>query len=153
MKNNIYNTDELAIEMIATGSTIDDDPGYQGKIFEIRTWTFRMNHVGLDRWNLSDEVWWEERFFHDPEARAEYEAKKADHEQKRAALEAELREKLGADLTAGGFHVTQNLSEIFTAVQIIAVAGSEEDRPRKASVAERLHRSASMLNAMLCCMI
>ena len=61
--------------------------------------------------------------------------------------------KLGADLTAGGFHVTQNLSEIFTAVQIIAVAGSEEDRPRKASVAERLQRSASMLNAMLCYMI
>lgn len=148
MTNEIFREDRLAVELIAAGSTLDNDPGYQGKIYEIRAWTFRMNHVGLNRWIFSDEVFWLEEYFHDEEARAEYEARKADHEQKREELEAEVRALLG--IQGGGVTIKQNVSEIFTAVQIVEV---EQEQPKKASVAERLQRSASMLNAMLCCMI
>ena len=149
MTNEIFREDRLAVELIAAGSTLDNDPGYQGKIYEIRTWTFRMNHVGLNRWIFSGEVDWLEKYFHDEDARAEYEARKTDHEQKREELEEELRELLGIP-EGGGITFKQNVSEIFTAVQIVEV---EQEQPKKASVAERLQRSASMLNAMLCCMI
>lgn len=147
MKNNIYNTDDLAIEMIATGSTIDDDPGYQGKVYRILTWTFRMNHVGLNRWIMSDTVTvWPECY----ETREEYEAVKAEKERQREDLEAEVKELLGRKLSAGSFVLSKNMAEIFTAVAIEEVTAEE---PKKQTVAERLHRSASMLNAMLCCMI
>lgn len=145
MKNNIYSTDELAIEMIATGSTIDDDPGYQGKVYRILTWTFRLNPTGLNRWIFSDTLTvWPECY----ETREEFEAVKARKERQREELEAEIRDQLG--IQGDGVTITQNISEIFTAVQI---REAEQELPKKQTVAERLHRSASMLNAMLCCMI
>ena len=145
MTNEIFREDRLAIELIASGSTLDNDPGYQGKVYRILTWTFRMNHVGLNRWIFSDTLTvWPECY----ETREEFEAVKARKEHRREELEAEIRDLLG--IMGDGVTITQNISEIFTAVQI---REAEQELPKKQTVAERLHRSASMLNAMLCCLI
>ena len=145
MTNDIFRTNEMAVEVIATGSTLDSDPGFKGKIYEIRTWTFRLNHIGLNRWIHTDTLTvWPECY----ETREEYEAIKAEKERQREELEADIRVLLG--ITGDGVTITKNLSEIYTAVQICEI---EQEQPKKASVAERLQRSASMLNAMLCCMI
>ena len=148
MTNDIFRENEIAVEVIATGSTLDSDPGFKGKIYEIRTWTFRLNHIGLNRWIHTDTLTvWPECY----ETREEYEAVKAEKERQREELEEDIRILLG--ITGDGVTIAKNIAEIYTAVQIQEIAEPKTEEPKKASVAERLQRSASMLNAMLCCMI
>lgn len=146
MANEIYRENKLAIEVIATGSTIDNDPSFTTP-FRISTWSFRMNHIGVNRWHDSYEVYWNACEFED---RQEYEAKKQRHEEARQQLEDEIRGLLNLTESDGSFSITQNVSEIFTAVLI---EKTKEPEAEKKTVAEFLHKSLSMMNALLCCAI
>ena len=146
MANEIYRENKLAIEVIATGSTIDNDPSFKTP-FRISTWTFRMNHVGVNRWIDSSEIYWNAFEFEDQQ---EYEAKRQKHAEARQQLEDEIRDLLKISGSDSSFSITKNVSEIFTAVMIEKVKDPE---PEKRTVAELLHRSGSMLNALLCCAI
>ena len=122
MANKIFLEDNLAIEMIATGRTIDDDPGFKGDRFEIITWTFRMNHIGLDLWWKSEPIHWDEWY---PYTREEFDKKSKERTAAREDLEAKIREFLQID-GCEGFSVTRNVSEIFTAVLIRKIIPAEE---------------------------
>ena len=157
MSNEIFRQDELAIELIASGSTIDDDPGYRGGRYRISTWTFRMNDIGQDLWWRSEPISWN-RYDYPYDTKEEFDAQKKAYRTKQDQRE-KAREALTADIakllkiTEGSKWLTiyRTVSEIYTAVLIQEV---EPEAPRKKmTVAELLHRRQSMLNAMLCTMI
>lgn len=150
MANEIFREDRLALELIAEGSTIDNDPGYDDKEYRISTCVFRMNHIGLNIWNSSEPVYWNA---YDYESREEYEAKRANHEAVRETLENGIRELLGLKNRDGGFSVSRNVAEIFTAVLIEELPKEQPAPAARATVAEALHRQLSTLNAMLCMVI
>ena len=54
MTNEIFRKDEFAIEVVAHGSTLDDDPGFH-TVFQIDTWMLRVNHKALRLWSISEE--------------------------------------------------------------------------------------------------
>lgn len=149
MANEIMNENRLALEVFATGRTIDDDPGFNGKTYEILTWNFRMNPVGLNDWLWSNR----DLIFRDAyDTREEYDAAVKKAEDTRQKLTDEIREILGVEETVG-FTVTQNISEIFTAVLIRLVPENTPEARKRFSAAEFLQKQASVLNAMLCFMI
>lgn len=148
MTNEIFKEDKIALEIIASGSTLDDDPGYHGDTYQISTWTFRLNHVGLNRWLFSDA---DLISVHSYGRLEEYEAKKQKYEADREQLVTEIGQLLGIEETKA-FTVTKNVSEIFTAVLIRKIEKTEPEK-KKTTVAEVLHGSLSILNAMLCYMI
>ena len=143
MANEIYREEEAAVEIITHGSTIDDDPGFKGKVFTIETWTVRLNHVALNECVLSSPNFID-RFCYESEE--EYQQKKAEQECKRENVEKKIGQLLGID---GDYTVSQNISEIFTVVQI---RETMPDR-KKAPMAEIFQQKMCMLNAMLCFMI
>ena len=149
MANEIMNEKKIALEVIATGRTIDNDPSFKGKNFEILTWTFRLNPVGLDGWLWSDKDLIDRMAY---EAREDYDAAIKKAEDTRQDLTDAIREILGVEETVG-FTVTQNISEIFTAVLIRRMPEDTPEPRKKLPAAEYLQRQASMLNAMLCCLI
>ena len=53
--NEIFRKDEFAIEVVAYGSTLDDDPGFH-TVFQIDTWMLRVNHKALRLWSISEEA-------------------------------------------------------------------------------------------------
>ena len=136
MNNELFKKKELAIEVIATGSTIDDDNCYGGTHYRITTWTFRMNHVGVDRWYHSEPVYWNCNDYpyktkkEYTEQWAAYRKKKEAREKARAELEEDIANLLPIPQGTRIPHVTNNLSEIYTAVQIIRV---DEGRPSDAT--------------------
>ena len=146
---NFYQNDERAMILIAKGETIDDNPVYDGDRYRITTWTFRLNGKAGNDWIFSEPVYWSEHRF---ESREECAKKAAEHELLRDDLIAWIREQLGAKADEGSFDVERNVSEIFTAVQIQNI-GPAPEKVRTATLMERLQRSSSMLNAMLCYMI
>ena len=157
MSNEIFRQDELAIELIASGSTIDDDPRNRGGRYRISTWTFRMNDIGQDRWWRSKPVDWsrsaypydtEEEFTAQWKA---YEAKLDQRNKAREALTADIAKLLGIPEGSRWLTIYQTVSEIYTAVLIQEV---EPEAPRKKiTTAEFLQHQLSVMNAMLCCLI
>ena len=148
MANEIFREDKLALEVIATGSTVDNDPGFGGKEYRITTWTFRLNHIGLKAWIDSKPDVWSPYVY---TSEGQYEELKALHESMREDLTRQIRDLLGASAN-GSFSVTQNVTEIFTAVQIEKVWKDQPEKKRT-TIAEALHKQLSTMNAMLCMMI
>lgn len=147
MTNEIFREQDLAIEVITSGSTLDNDPGYRGKTYRISTWTFRINHVGLNEWISSEPIYWNPW---DYETREEFEEEHKAREEARETLMNQIREQLDGKEGTQGFTVTQNVSEVFTAVLI---EEEKAEQPKTATIAERLQRQRSMMNALLCYMI
>lgn len=149
MANEIMRENRLALEVVASGRTIDDDPGFNGKNYEILTWTFRLNPVGLNAWIDSDRKIVSPLAY---EKREDYDAVVSRMDADRQELTDRIREILGVEETVG-FTVTQNISEIFTAVLIRRMPESTPEARKRFSAAEFLQKQASVLNAMLCFMI
>ena len=147
--NEIFKQNEIAIEMIAEGHTFDDDPGFHGKIFRLTTWTFRLNHIGVNAWYATQPVHWNALEY---ESREEFETLRETREREREKLMNQIRAHLDGKEGTQSFTITQNVSEIFTAV-LIQEEPQEATEPKKLTIAERLQRQRSMMNAMLCCMI
>lgn len=147
--NEIFREKNIAIVVISSGSTLDNDPSYRGTTYRISTWTFRINHIGLNAWYNSEPVYWNQW---DYETREEFEEKRKIREEAREDLMNRIRAKLDGKEGTLGFSITRNVSEIFTAV-LIEKADEEAAEPKKTTIAERLQRQRSMMNAMLCYMI
>ena len=115
MANEIFRKDEFAIEIIAHGSTTDDDPGYQGDVYTIETWVIRFNHIAVKEWCESEPIdvaGWRWHFESKDQAKKKAEANKAE----RAELIGKIRKALGIE--ADSISITHNVSEIFTVIDI-----------------------------------
>lgn len=147
MTNEIFREQDLAIEVITSGSTLDNDPSYRGTTYRISAWTFRINQIGLNAWFDSEPVHWNRW---DYETREEFEEKRKARAEAREDLMNRIRAKLDGKEGTQSFSITRNVSEVFTAVLI---EEEKAEQPKKSTVAERLQRQRSMMNAMLCYMI
>lgn len=114
--NEIFKKESFAIEVIARGQVLDNDQGYNGAIFAIETATIRINHIAMNEY-ISGNMW-NPRECYDSEK--EWMIYKQEKEAKRENFKRKIAEKLGYD-GKSDLTVTQNISEIFTAVRIIEV--------------------------------
>lgn len=48
--NEIFRKNEFAVQVIARGAFLDNDPGYGGKVYQVETATIRLNHIALNEW-------------------------------------------------------------------------------------------------------
>lgn len=123
MANEIFKTDRFAIEIVSAGGFLDDDPGFGGKVYNVQTYTVRLNHVALAAWQAAtatDDREDDDTFsaWHPGETRQTYRAKV---EKRRVDFDAQIAAALqitGAD--TGSFSVVQVLSEIFAVAYIPA---------------------------------
>ena len=115
MANEIYMKDEFALEVIAHGSTIDDDAGFLGRTYTIETWVVRFNHIALNAWLASQPIDVSEWEWH-ADSREEAEEMDREHEILRAELIENVKKALGIE--PYGITITQNVTEIFTVVNI-----------------------------------
>ena len=115
MANEIFQKNEFAVEIVASGKTLDNSPSFNGKAYSIDTWVIRLNHIALSEWmksapvNVNDWEW-------DYESKEAAEAAAAEHEKNLAAFEAKIKDIL--KITHGSAAINRNVSEIFTVVNI-----------------------------------
>lgn len=114
--NEIFRNESFAIEVIARGQVLDNDQGYNGAIFAIETATIRINHAAMNEYT-SANMWNTRECYDSEEEWIEYKQKK---EEKKEDFKRKIAEKLGYD-EKEELTVTQNISEIFTAVRITKV--------------------------------
>ena len=111
--NSIFQKDEFAVQIISTGSFLDDDPGYRGKVYMVETATVRLNHIALNEWadtNISN-------------CRECYETHQEwmDYLAMKEARKKVFEEKVAAAVgfhAAKGISVAQVVSEVFTVAYI-----------------------------------
>lgn len=48
--NEIFHKNEFAVQVVARGAFLDNDPGYGGKVYQMETATIRLNHIALNEW-------------------------------------------------------------------------------------------------------
>ena len=114
MNNEIFTKDEFAIQTVASGTFYDDDGGFNGKTYAVATYVVRLNHIAQNEWIFSSPLPgpWDEWYGTEAEYLAEVEARK----KRRSAFEHKVREALG--IVVGSCSITQNVSEIFTVVNM-----------------------------------
>lgn len=117
--NEIFRTNEFAIEVLAKGGFLDHDNGYEDKTYEVVTYTLRLNHVALDAYWKSIAT--QDRL--DFEERQEYLDYLAEKNAAKAAFENKIAEMLDVnpDREKQSFAISQVVSEIFTAVTMQTV--------------------------------
>ena len=115
MKAEKFESNEFAIQVIAKGAFVDSGSG-GGKVYLIETTTVRMNHIALNAWLLSHSLNCRECYNTD----AEWEAHKAEYEERRKAVIAKIKDALGIEIDADkeSVCITQSLSEVFSIVHI-----------------------------------
>ena len=114
--NEIFRKESFEIEVMARGQVLDNDPGNNGAVFAIETATMRINHIAMNEY-ISASMWNTRDCYDSEEEWAEYKQKK---EEKKEDFKRKIAEKLGYD-GKEELTVTQNVSEIFTAVRITKV--------------------------------
>lgn len=112
--NNIFRTNDFAIQVISSGSFLDDSPGCQGKIYLVETATIRLNHIAWQEW-LDTRV---SNCWKDYETDLEWQAYLSKKERLLKTFNDKIAAAVGYDSAAGSVYVTQVLSEVFTVVHI-----------------------------------
>lgn len=117
----IYQTDDFAIEVIAKGAFVDDDPGFLTHRFLVETFVFRANHTALNEYILQT-IATNDRYVYETEE--EYQEYKREKEKNRESWEKRIAALLDI-AEPSSFSVTRSLSEIFTAVAMWRIPKSD----------------------------
>ena len=113
MRQNNFETNTFAIQVVAKGFYIDDGVG-NGKSYLINTYVIRLNHVALNDWILSEIMSSPDAF----EGREKWEEHKARYKTRRETWNAKIIDSLGIDSHTGSICISQSQSEVFTVVHI-----------------------------------
>lgn len=114
--NEIFRKNEFAVQVIARGAFLDNDPGYGGKVYQVETATIRLNHIALNEWLCNQANRCREDFDTDKEWAA--------YMDRQRNITNELNRKIAA---AAGFppipdnadvNVQQVISEVFAVAYI-----------------------------------
>lgn len=105
----MMNSNKFEIEVIASGSFLDADPGYGGKTYRVETRTIRLNPIAMNaylscRMNLVIED------FGSREEYGEYETQKRLN---KISFERKVAEILGFDQEVAHVNIQQIVSEVF----------------------------------------
>lgn len=120
--NEVFRKETEGIELLARGEVIDDDPGFHGSIYSIRTATFRMNGKLMNEFIMTD-VMNDRQCYEDEKEWKKYEEGKEIKREK-------FRKKISGILGFGEEDIVlkQAISEIFIAVKITKIKeGGKED--------------------------
>lgn len=112
--NEIFRTNEFAIQIISRGSFLDNDPGFRGKVYQVETVTIRLNQIALDEY-FNGQVY---NCRDDYETKQEYQDYLTEREARRTAFKGKIAAAVGYDPAAGSVAISQAVSEIFTVVHI-----------------------------------
>ena len=115
--NSIFQKDEFAVQIISTGSFLDGDPGYRGKVYQVETATVRLNQVAQNEW-------FDTRVFN---SREDYDTHQEwmDYLSRKEVQKKAFDEKVAA---AVGFHATKGISVAQVVSEIFTVAYIHEAR-------------------------
>lgn len=112
-----FEGNEFALQVISNGAFIDNGT-YVDSSYLVEATTIRLNHIALNAWIMSQTMNCRECY----DTNEEWEAYKAEIEERRKAWKAQILEALEVDSTKGSVTITQSQSEVFTVVHIREVA-------------------------------
>lgn len=116
MANEIFKTNEPAIEIVTSGSFIDEDAG---KRWKVNTFVIRLNHILGNEYIFSNPIDPEKWAWFGYESKEEAYAENDNRAKRRESVESKVRELLG--ISEGSYSLTRNVSEIFTVVNITVI--------------------------------
>ena len=111
---NIYRVNDFAVQIIASGSFEDADPGFNGKTYIVETVTVRLNHIAMNEWIFAQA--YNDRQCYDSED--EYKEYLDEQEKRKAVFIQKIAKELGYETDGIHVNVTQIVSEIFGVVYI-----------------------------------
>ena len=115
--NEFFDKREFVLQPVVSGFFYDDAPDYGGKVYAIVSHVVRLNHVALGEWSEFEnavDIW-----DLDGTSADKIEARERELREMREAFEQKVRNILG--ITKGSMRITQNLSEVFTVVNVYEV--------------------------------
>ena len=115
-KNLFEATNEFVFEIMTKGSTIDDTTG-DGKSYILDVTVIRLNHIALNEWIMCHTSNSRDCYEDGITGDIEWNNCIREHEKRLYDLEMEIKQDLGID-EEKGVTITQNVSEIFTVVNI-----------------------------------
>lgn len=114
--NNIFETNEFALQVISSGWFLDNDESFNGKMFAVETATVRLNHVALDEYIMKASLLNCRECYDTDEEWAKYsETKKRNLEQ----FNAKVAKATGFE--TDGLTITQVQSEVFALCRIFEI--------------------------------
>ena len=116
MAKEIFRTNEPAIEIVTSGSFIDEDARNRWKV---NTFVIRLNHILSNEYLFSNPVDTEKWEWGGYESKEEAEEENNNRAKRRESVESKVKELLG--IKEGSYSLTRNLSEIFTVVNITKI--------------------------------
>ena len=118
------NNNNFDLEIICQGACIDKD---EAEDFLIETKTFRLNHIALNEWTLSEMMNSRECYAAGPAGDEEWREHKSEYTEKRRIATQHIINALNFAKREGSISITQAMAEIFIAVRISRVSGNNED--------------------------
>lgn len=112
--NSIFRADEFSLQVISSGSFLDNDPGFRGKVYLVETATIRLNHIAMNEW-ADAQIYNCRDCYENDQDYQDYLARK---EAIKKAFDDKIISALGFGRAAGSICITQAVSEVFTVVHI-----------------------------------
>lgn len=115
MKTYKMNENSFDLQVICQGAYLDKD-GEDS--FLIETKIFKLNHIALNEWTLSEMLNSRECYPDGKDGDNEWAQHQAEYTEKRRMATEHILDALHFDEHRGSVSITQNMAEIFTAVRI-----------------------------------
>jgi hypothetical protein len=113
---------DFVVEVLSRGAYFDGKAG-DGSVYQIDTFTLRLNHIALNAYLLSDMMNCRECYSDSEDGQTAFEEDRIEHAARRKRWGERVADQIGVDLNAGSFVVTQALAEVFAAVWIRELEG------------------------------
>ena len=109
--------DDFVVEVLSRGAYFDGKAG-DGSVYQIDTFTLRLNHIALNAYLRSDMMNCRECYADSEEGQARFEAHRAEYAVRRNAWRNNVLLALGICSGDGSVAITQVVAEVFAAVWI-----------------------------------
>lgn len=107
--------DDFIVKVLSRGSCIDSQAG-DGAVYQIETYTLRLNHVALNAYLLSEMMNSRECYADGPEGRALLDDHIKEYADRRREWRYKIARQIGCNPDAGSFVATQLVAEFFGAI-------------------------------------
>lgn len=114
-----FEGNEFALQVISKGAFVDNGTWVDSS-YLVEATTIRLNHIALNAWILSECLNTRDCYEDGEKGDIEWEAHKAEYEERRKAWKAQIFEALGLEVDPDkeSVCITQSQSEVFTVVRI-----------------------------------
>ena len=126
--NDLFERGVFALQVMSKGSFIDTGTGQPDKAYSVEATTIRLNWVALNEWLASIMLNCRQVYEDGPAGDAEWEAHKAEYEQRRKTVEGKIISTLGLDPDRGSVLIRQVHSEVLTVLNIWEILTKNQER-------------------------